>query len=779
MIEQQTSRERFILNAGSPEENQAKLAGVLAEFGVDYDPNISLEQNNSTFRLLQKFNQYGVIEKQSGHLVWDAEKVKNFPYGHSNISANRKTVTLADIRAILDGLTGYSKADVDAAKGDFSKLEKRRLLVLPKDIKSIASAEKEGWPQASSEALIHPWELGKQNYDWVAPIELASGEEVNLAELAVAYKLQHDLHAQKNNKGQLEISPDPGKAPYKKFSARLFNKLVNINPVSRGASRMVSFESSPVEFTHDYLPNLVKLGFFNEQKDFRRIAGRVTEDRFRPHPRRLNPKVPYLHFSNSKHPFAKYYIGREKIVGLNIPVDSETMEAQMLDQDTAGILQKDAEGRRKILCIFSLFFKEDLDPRYKKEEERLTAKYGSASPTKVTQGISISGSEMEKRIRAYDTTEFLPPRPDEKPADYFRRIRPLDDVEFVLQKVHGFFVDSGIGVQNLPWAEQLVLSRALLENRDSQRLVNFAKTQGLAGVRSFLSLDYDKKMGNRILDIGDKLDATLSKEVFKKYGEIVDTAAQAQYYLENHLPERSTDSDDIAKVREQLLKKGKDLLIQMSMPEKGRGQLETVELLEQLVAVKTDILLFAATFKSFVGEEKLNLSEYQGVILEEKDSGDLSAQEKEEMLEIFQANRLGNYPDKLREFVTRDFNNILSKSGHKFRVLRHDGRVVAFFHYDHDQKDSKAYYVGSLNLHPSAKDSPIAVTMLKDALKEKADKNITAVVWANNPARLFYTKFLGFKKVGEIADYHGTGEVYWELERKKQDANIKEMPKAA
>ncbi len=285
--------------------------------------------------------------------------------------------------------------------------------------------------------------------------------------------------------------------------------------------------------------------------------------------------------------------------------------------------------------------------------------------------------------------------------------------------------------------------------------------------------DLEGKMQTLIM--GDSPD--LSKKIFDKYNEIVRMGKYVRNCMDEYFGSQSgiIDADLLVK---NLLQRANHLLTNYS------GQLNRTgtppdqkSLVEQLNQVEAEVLVFASGIKSAVKGERVEWRNVPGVSEQEKDSSELLAEEKQAMLQIFKANRENTYPKKLFEATVRDFEKTLNESGHAFRLLYHNNSLLAFFHYDRKDED-KEIYVGSLNLNPNATDTPIAVSMVKDAMAEKQDYKLRAVVWAKNPARLFYTKFLGLKKVGEIADYDGTGELYWNLERPAQETRM-ELPKAA
>lgn len=283
-------------------------------------------------------------------------------------------------------------------------------------------------------------------------------------------------------------------------------------------------------------------------------------------------------------------------------------------------------------------------------------------------------------------------------------------------------------------------------------------------LNSFLACSENLEYGGAILNIAEKADTELSTKVFEKYNEIVNLGEEVRNNLGEYFGSQS-GIIDVSLLVKNLLQKANRLLAdysnRLNEPAEQANQQELVQALSQ---VQSEVLVFASGVKAAVKGEKVEWRSIPGVNEQEKDSSALTTAEKGIMLQIFKANREKTYPPTLFTGTVRDFEETLRNGGHTFRLLYYNGSLLAFFHYDEKSED-KEIYVGSLNLNPNATDTPVAVAMIKDALIEKPDYKLKAVVWGKNPARLFYTKFLGFKKVGEIADYDGTGEQYWELAR--------------
>lgn len=750
-------------------EGQGKIAQALSEFNLPYNEILDVNENRKRLLILRALKKGNLLRVENQQLVFDVDGINELKL--RELVNPREKIGSFDIVEVFKDLKGFSLEE--SQKPEFNEGEKKAkpVVVFPDSLEDMFANGEHGYANRNQQALLQPWKIGQAVKGWIRPVPLKSGETTNLSEMSISNELFGRLQVQRKQNGELTVI-HPKTNQRVAFTPSMIQEFFHFGPGTREGKRHLSWDSNPLEFATKYMLNMIKSGWL-KKSDLRIMGGRATAEVHNVHDKRLNPKAPYLTCTNASHQTAKYYIGREKLVGSNIKIEPEHMHATQLDKNTVGVVVE-KDGKQEIIKIFSLLPKEQMDVLQESASRRLIERGLPANGENLAMNVTVGKKLMKNLIHDYSVADFLPPRPGEKPGDYYKRIRPLDDVQFVTEKVQGFFSKAGLGAHNLPWAEQLVLSRALLEGIDEKQLSDFSKQYGLVGVRSFLSLDYDRKLGGSILNIGEKLEPVLAKEIFKKYGEIVDAASQAQNYLESHLPDRASNVDGIAKVREQLLKKAKDLLVQMAGSlQQSKAQLESIELLQQLEAVKTDILLFAATCKSIPSETGLNYKDLAGVTLEDKDSGQLSGEEKDAMRLVFQANRTSNYPEQLYQATVQNFENTINEPGHTFRMLKHEGNLVVFFHFD--RLENNTLYFGSLNLHPSAKDSPIAVAMLRAAAEEFKHMNWTAEVWEKNPAKLYYAKFLRLKKVGQIKNYYGTGENYEVLERINQAQALKEV----
>jgi len=316
--------------------------------------------------------------------------------------------------------------------------------------------------------------------------------------------------------------------------------------------------------------------------------------------------------------------------------------------------------------------------------------------------------------------------------------------------------DLGIDLTEIPLRSQIHLLRFLAgQNHEGfDRLRSTLQSHPEASnkiLNSFLAVAEDMQYSESILKLSETLDQKTADAVFSKYLEIVNATEQVRQLT----PEQSNE------VIRNLLHRGNVLL--KTWAEAANKQ-DSQVILDQLEHIKAEVLLFASTFKILPPEERAKLLKTH---IEIKDSSDFTEQEKISKLRIFDENRRG-YPPALFKETRSEFQSALDTPGHEFYVLPFDNEDIAFIRLD--KLPNGNLYAGSLNVRPEVKGSAIGSAMLRATLDKKAqERNIEAVVYSKNPMLKHYTSDFGFQVVGEIPDYHGTGELFYKLFRPRQE----------
>ncbi len=697
-------------------------------------------EGNSFLKLLE---EKGIAQDIDGQTIFDEEGLKSLMKRDRSGKYWEKSMGFDEVRTGLAGLRGYKKSDLDDPDLKSGRLPPREVLPLPQDIGSLSR----DYPETASNAVINIWDL-EPNVKWGREIILPSGQKTNTAELFIAAELLGNLKARRNQQGELEIF-DFNKQGFNKFTFNGFERAVGSRvQITEPGGRQEGLHSGAL-FAEKYLPNLLKAGVL-KREDFRTTSGSKTAEVLGMGEKKVgaNGFVTIGETEGS----VKYYIGKGKGKG-------KAMGVVKLDSNMAGIIE-DRHGRKNLAYTFDLLKPEEI--RVKREQ---AAAGRNLKPGEISARTFVDSNDMKARMARYDITQFVPKRVDETPEQYAKRVADLSDVGFVTRKFQGFFAEAGIGLHNLPWSEQLILANAILEEKDKSRLISFAKQYGIEGIRTFLAVDYDPKMAGLILDLGERSPESPGL-IFEKYNEIVDVSRKAAQFLQEIFKEQGEQSDQITRISELLMRKAKDLLASYRDPINRSNLSNPKAIKDQMENIKSEILLFAATFKTGSSKRAIEFSELKGTELEIKDSSQITDREVQEMTRIFEENRPGYSPALMRETLD-EFKTALKAQGKQWYILKYSNELVAFIRFD--QLSDGNLYAGSLNVRPEAKGSAIGSAMLRATLDKQAqDHTIEAVVYSKNPMLKHYTSEFKFKIAGEIPDYHGTGELFYKLIRPQE-----------
>jgi GNAT superfamily N-acetyltransferase len=673
------------------------------------------EPSSKTLELLR---ERGGLEEVDGKQVFDPEVIQSLLRRDPERKWKKPPVKVDDVIENLRGLKGYRKSDLDNQEFISGHMAPRDVMPLPGDLKSLAH----DYPQAAEKAIINVYDLEPRATRWNRKIKLDSGEEVSTAELFIAAQLQGPLKARRDTGGKLEVF-DSEQNNHVPFSFNGFERLVKRRvQVTNPKGQREDFRGGS-HFVGQYTPNLVKVGLLH-QRDFRTRTGSKSTEVHRVHERRVNPKAPTVNIGNETGS-VKYYIGRDKLVGTEIPTTS--IVVTQLDPSTAGVIE-DQHGRQQLIYTFDLLGPEETRER----RSQVLAKNPNLSPSEISARTVVNATDMRSRMKAYDITEVIPQRADEPAKEYGKRVSDLSDFDFVARKFEGFFAEAGIGVHNLPWSEQLILANAIGQERDRERLITFVKNYGIEGLRSFLSLDYDSKMASVILGLGEQ-SPQVAKITFKKYSEIVDATRQVHQFIEQSFHgDAEYSPKTINAIKENLLRKAKELLATYYKQVQTGSDLDLDKATKDLNNLKTGVLLYGATFKELRrAGNQVELEDFAGAEIEVAEG--LQPDDIPQMRKIY-AKNYAHVPEFQKELL-ETFDRITSKEqaygygdgDNTYYLLKVDGKIRAFnrFHtLGEDREGITHTEFGFFNVDPDYQGFQIGEAMMEKSLDLEAKAHV-------------------------------------------------------
>ena len=636
---------------------------------------------------------------------------------------------------LLGQLKCFSKEEFNMKEGKI-KDDKEKLhpaFNLPKNKQDLASGN-------MPDKYLDFMDFVKKPFFLLEKVVLEDGTDTNYFEIFLAKKLR-EFKAHRDQFGKLKIT-DPFDGQIKNYSLELMYKIIGKkfgSKIDREPGENEGNIMSGSFLSQKFLKNLFDATVF-EVEDLKILGNTPANEIYSANEKRLNPKAPYVSFSN-KFGGARYYIGRNEIVGTNKKID-ENLYSKQLDDNLVGILEKIPNKTTRLLYVFNGLNKEEYEEKKQKVDE-----------------LFIHQNKIPKKEK--ESTE-----------EYAERISRLSDFNYVMNSFRKFFSEIQIGVHKLSWAEQLSIANFLLDQKNDDTLKSFAKEHKINGLRTFLSIEQGgKPMGDKILELGEKLPKDVAGEVFKKYGEIIDSTNSITQMIQERFSAHE-DPQIISKISESLMKKGKDLLLESSEMLKMCTGVDCTDvskkLLEDLNNFSQDNVLLGSVFKTLSKEKTLKLEDVKDVKIEKlTDPKELEKYHKK-MVKVFEQNRK-DYPDELLKESLEEFEQILKNpDGSEFYILKNKEDILGYMRFE-DLPNGNVYF-GSYNGTSDTRGLALNGVFLKELLDEKSKKgNVEAVVFEKNPIKDVYIKNYGFEVVGEIENYKGTGQKFSKILLKKRE----------
>lgn len=291
-------------------------------------------------------------------------------------------------------------------------------------------------------------------------------------------------------------------------------------------------------------------------------------------------------------------------------------------------------------------------------------------------------------------------------------------------------------------------------NNDISQVRQALLKNGTLLLRTFLSLEHNTSLGNKIVELGNRLPEDVAKKIFSKYAELIDltegvTEYVQQFQKNKNENESNTDNRDqkiIQDVSEKLIVRAKDILV-ASMNKSPE------EILILLDSIKAD----AELFKSTIVIEKKNggtvsLENLRDAQFEKREAGELKESEKQTMRELYSKNYASE--PVLQKKLLDSFELSLKNSSTSFYLFTFKDEIKGFDRFD-DLGDGKKYF-GSFNIDVSMQGATLGESMIEQSVNIEAAKNevISADCNAVNRIGARYIEN-GFIATEFTANYYG------------------------
>lgn len=508
-------------------------------------------------------------------------------------------------------------------------------------------------------------------------------------------------------------------------------------------------------------PNAIKKGILKKEDFPVRQSNTTNYEMFGAHERKITKTKPSAYLSN-KNGSAQYYIGRDKFVGSNEKINHDTVSIILLDNNTAGVVDS-VHGKKEILYTFPLISKDEYNIKREVAVDKLNMNNREVSEKNINSQISVGGPEMKDRIKEYSITNYIKQKSNENSAQYADRVSRLSDISYTLGQFREFMAEAGVGAQNFKWEEQLVLADAFTSVNEKAAILDFAQKYGESGLRAFLSVEQGgKPMGNKIIEVGNNLKNSAEK-VFAKYGEIVDVANSAEDEVRNLFADKKLPQNTIDKIHDQLLERAKNLLVSCA-----DNKQKEENITEELDRIKKDIVIAGMAFKElYKNGDSVSLEDIEGMSIESSLAKDLSQKDKVEMTKIYELSRPAVTFENAKhiKILLDEFKANLEKESTFIFNIKINDKVMAFATFYNTKPDT--LHIGGLSFHPDVKNPAFGVAVMDSIIKDLGKYNIEAEVHSKNQILAMYTKRFGFSITKELPNLDNSGELYYLVEREK------------
>lgn len=349
----------------------------------------------------------------------------------------------------------------------------------------------------------------------------------------------------------------------------------------------------------------------------------------------------------------------------------------------------------------------------------------------------------------------------------------------------------GIELPSLSTAEQFELLHYLKTSNSpkADRLKTFSHTFGVAGQRTFLSLEYGKELGDDIIALGEKLPKEVAGKVFSKYAEIVDYVSA----IESEVGKRTDTTEKVVdhqKLEDRLMRKARGVLVDFAevvrLAEQAGETISEKEVIERLDLTQKELLLMGELIKQRVIDvEALGETGY-----DLKGSTKLTNEERAEMLAIYRQNHTTKYRGGHLKYLLKDFENKISafdgRSESAFHLLRVGGQIGAFV--STREFGDGTLYIDDLETNPSLMGSSVGFELFRKVTDMYPERTLTGYVWAGEANRALIRKYA---QAGWIIDeahpekLGAGGDQYYKATRPPKiiptsaEDSVEQIPKAA
>ncbi len=656
-------------------------------------------------RVFEELENLGILKREGEINTFDIEKLKKL-FSKKSFRNNRElgsfkrnfgdNNTALSIYRLFKGVKGVSREDfLNDIKNE------KNIFYFPETAQEALDVEQ----IKNSDFYLSLFDVIKNiPYD---KLQYGAITDLNYREVILPVLVYHQ------NYGDGYRDPETGilyiknkKGEYQKFSATLF--IESFSALGSSKKKSDSFYSGR-KFLREKIPQILEKGLI-KLTDLRVQRGQGLETEI--DSKKIGTKGQVM-FSQVRHLLGTQY---ENDIAYKIS-DSEGV-----------IVQVESDGQKSIIATFNII---------NQDNAHITLKGYLVAGIQQTQP-----TEFNKEI-------FYEKEDSETEEKYKQRMQNFEKFNRTLLTEQYLSLELGISLEKFSGREQNMIAKmietvGILEKNKIERFIKNYRDNGL---RTFLSLEQNMEMGEKILLIGEKLKNKGKADlIFKQYAEIVDITENLREALGEYLKGKGVDvsqisNEKINKIAESILEKASGLLISVAEKLEKGGELSVEDVLLELENFNGSLLFTFAVFKELLGE--VDFEDLDGVTLDRvsvKRYADLSKEimaigrgryklsdvelindenKKErvreiyEMFEMYRDNYRGR--DELLDELLGGFVEVLTGDEKTYLYLaKKDGKIVSFNRFDRVSADEK--YLGSFNALLSVQGLAIAKSVFKKSI---------------------------------------------------------------
>jgi hypothetical protein len=422
----------------------------------------------------------------------------------------------------------------------------------------------------------------------------------------------------------------------------------------------------------------------------------------------------------------------------------DDMRVYMISPVLGGIVQEKADGQKVLVATFNIFSKED---RFK-----------------TPKGYYAAGVN-DTRTTDFDQEDFFQKRYGENEEEFNKRTQKIKDFTTFLEASAYLSSKAAVDLGSFNSGEQQQLLSVMknLNYKGNSRLIDFAKRYGEQGVRVFVALEHDKNMGERIFQIGEKVNQEAAEVIFEKYNELISLSANLEGELADSIRDEGKLKDlDIEEIRKEIARRANNFLEKFAekisdadQPERAGSIKAIIRALEEC---KKEVVVTASTYKE-AKKKGLGFEEMMGARYREITARELSSDQGmlKQMEDIYQGNY--KYEPKLQKKIVPAFVDRINSGTDRTKVyyFRKGGGVISFARIDTLGSNQK--YFGSFNVAPEFQEAAVGSDLSDKIFKKEGAEND---IWADSDPRESrstqkYIEKNGFVVTKVHPNYEGTG----------------------